>query len=65
MVVNGVTTFQQLIKVVKESPAIIFLNRESEKALLKVIRRGDLVVGYMPCEDCDKLMSVETFLLTT
>ena len=37
MAANGVTTFQRLIEVVKESPAIIDPFRESEKALLKVI----------------------------
>ena len=37
MAANGVTTFERLIQVVKESPAIIDPFRESEKALLKVI----------------------------
>ena len=37
MAENGVTSFQRLIEVIKESPAIIDPFKESEKALLKVI----------------------------
>ena len=37
MAANGVTTFQRLIEVVKEPPAIIDPNRVAEKELLKVI----------------------------
>ena len=42
MAANGVTTFQRLIEVVKEPPAIIDPNRVAEKELLKVINWATL-----------------------